>query len=240
MSGLLWLRRWRLTAVVAVLLVAALVTGLVLMFSGPSHPTATASLPAGGRTSATLVVASGTRELSVQTANLGSTLVRASVPAGATVRPLLDQNGDVRLTLVPAAGHSANYTVRVLLTDAVTWTIVFDGGTERTVADLRGGKIAGVTFGAGSDIIDLALPRPSGTSVIRLGGGASQFLITLPPGVPAQVTAGGGAAELALDSITRTGVAGGTVVTPPGWAGAVNRFVVVATSGVDRMLVSRW
>jgi len=240
MSGLLWLRRWRLTAAVAVALAAVLITGLVLVFSGPGRTTTTAALPADGRTSATLVVASGTRVLSVQTANLGATLVRASVPAGATVRPLLDQNGGVRLTLASSSGHQANYTVLVLLSDAVTWTIVFDGGTERTVADLRGGKIADVTFGAGSDIIDLALPRPSGTSVIRLGGGASQFLITLPPGVPAQVTAGGGAARLALDSITRTGVAGGTVVTPPGWAAAVSRFVVVATSGVDRLSVSRW
>jgi hypothetical protein len=239
MSGLLWLERWRLTVVVAVVLVAVVITGLVLVFSGPSHSSPVA-LPADGRGSATLVVASGTPELSVQTANLGSTLVRASVPAGATVRPLLDQNGVIRLTLVSGSGHNGKYTLQVLLSDAVTWTIDFDGGTDRTVANLRGGKIAAVTFGAGSDIIDLALPRPSGTPVIRLDGGASQFLLTLPPGVPAQVTAAAGAAELTLDSTTRTGVAGGTVLTGPGWAGAANRFDIDAASGVDQLSVSRW
>jgi hypothetical protein len=67
----------------------------------------------------------------------------------------------------------------------------------------------------------------------------SQFLLSLPAGVPAQVTAGGGAAFVSLDGQHLTGVAGGTVVTSPGWAAATGRYAIDATSGFSRLAVSR-
>jgi hypothetical protein len=237
-----WIAQWRITALVAVVLAAVVVTGLVLFFSGGSPSRApVASLPrAGGQSAATLVVASGTPDLSVTTANLGSTLARATVTSGAPVRPVLTHDDGTRLTLATGSGHARNYTVQVTLSSAVTWTLDFDAGTQATDVNMRGATVGDVTFGAGSDVIDLVLPRPSGTSVIRLAGGASRFSLSLPPGVPAQVRAAQGAAELALDSGTRTGVAGGTVVTSPGWASARNRFDIDAVSGVDQLTVARW
>jgi hypothetical protein len=236
-----WLWRWRLTTAAAFVLLAIIVTGLVLVFVVPSQqPAWVATLPADGRASATLVIASGTDQLSVTAGNLGSALVRASVPPGAAVRPELIRNGRVLLTLVPSGGHATRYAVRVVLSSAVTWSLDFDGGTRRTTADLRGAKVRGVTFGAGSDVIDLAMPAPSGTTTIQVANGASQFLLSLPAGIPARVSAGAGAGELTVDAVTRTGVAGGTVVTPPGWTAAAERFNVDASSGVDVLSVSRW
>jgi hypothetical protein len=43
-----------------------------------------------------------------------------------------------------------------------------------------------------------------------------------------------------VDGQSLTGVAGGTVVTPPGWATATARFDVDATAGVSSLTVSRW
>jgi hypothetical protein len=242
-----WLWRWRLTAVVAVVMLAVVITGVTLALTTAAPPAApptsgaSADLPADGRTSATLVVASGAPDLSVRVADLGSTLVRASVPAGAPVRPVFSiRNGAVRLTLVTVGGTEVRYPIGVLLNSAVTWTLGFDGGTQRTVADLRGGKIGDVTFAAGSDVIDLTMPAPRGTSVIQVASGASQFQLRLPPGVPARVTASAGAALLTVDSVNRTGVAGGTVVTPPGWSSAAGRFDVDATSGIGQMSVTRY
>jgi hypothetical protein len=120
------------------------------------------------------------------------------------------------LVFLPASDGTSAITVT--LNAAVTWRLDFAGGTERTVADLRGGRVAGTTVAAGSDIVDLALPRPRGTVQLLLSGGASQFLLSLPDGVPVRVIAAGGAGEVSLDGAAHTGVGGGSVFATPGWA----------------------
>jgi hypothetical protein len=127
-----------------------------------------------------------------------------------------------------------------VLNSAVTWSLDLAGGTQRTVADLRGGKVGGIAVTAGSDIMDVSLPKPAGTLPFLLADGASQFLLSLPGGVPTQVTAGGGASFISIDGQNLTGVAGGTVLTPPGWTTATSRFYIDATSGFSRLTVSRW
>ena len=130
--------------------------------------------------------------------------------------------------------------MKVVLNSAVTWSLDLAGGTQRTKADLRGGKVGGIAVTAGTDVLDVSLPKPAGTFPFLLAGGASQFLLSLPGGVPAQVTVGGGASFVSVDDQNLTGVAGGTVLTPPGWATATSRFYIDATSGFSRLTVSRW
>jgi hypothetical protein len=93
---------------------------------------------------------------------------------------------------------------------------------------------------AGSDVLDVSLPRPAGTLPFLLAGGVSQFLLSLPGGVPAQLTVGGGASFVSVDDQNLTGVAGGTVLTAPGWSSATSRFDIDATSGFSRLTVRRW
>jgi hypothetical protein len=138
------------------------------------------------------------------------------------------------------APKGGGYAVRVVLNSAVVWNLDLAGGTQRTAADLRGGRAGRITVTAGSDILDVTLPRPTGTTALRLAGGESQLLVSLPGGVPAQVTVGGGASFVTVDGQSLTGVAGGTVLTPPGWASAASRFDIDATAGVSRLTVSRW
>ena len=52
--------------------------------------------------------------------------------------------------------------MRVVLNSAVTWSLDLAGGTQRTAADLRGGKVAGVAVTAGSAELDVSLPGPQG------------------------------------------------------------------------------
>jgi hypothetical protein len=241
-------------AVAALLVIAA--GGAALAFVRPARPAAqAASLPADGHLTATLQVTSGTSLLSVGVANLGGThgtLLQADTPASAPVHPELSEttagtanhpgSPDAVLTLASGnnTGNNSRYTVAVTLNAAVTWRIVFAGGTERTVADLRGGRIAGLAFTAGSAVIDVTLPRPSGTVPILMTGGASQLDLRLPPAVPVQVTAGGGAGTVTLDGTAHTGVGGGTVFASPGWATAPARFAVVATAGAATISVTRY
>ncbi len=230
-----------------ILAVAAVVTGaagsgaaLALTKPPPSH---VVSMATAGRTSAALKITAGTPVLEVGVGRLGGTLLRVSTPDDAPVRPVLSGSELIVLSLTgagAASGRGSGYAVQVVLNSAVSWSLDLAGGTDRTEADLRGGKVSGIAVTAGSDILDVSLPKPAGTLPFLLAGGASQFLLSLPGGVPAQVTVGGGASFVSVDNQDLTGVAGGTVLTPPGWATATSRFDIDATSGFSRLTVSRW
>src|SRR3984885_6432434 len=191
-------RRTLVVAGTAVLVVAAAGTALAVGVpsSSPSH---TVSLAAGGRSSATLEVVTGTPLLNVRTASLGGTsgtLLRASTPAGAPSQVTLswgdgrDRSGQKDVAVLSAS--SGTTPVTVTLNQAVSWRLDFAGGTERTVADLRGGNVAAVTFTAGSDAIDLSLPEPRGMGPVRLGGGGGAFRLRGPGGGPGPGAPGGG------------------------------------------------
>ena len=231
--------------ILAVAAVAASAAGsgaaLALTTSAPSH---VVSMSTAGRTSAALKITAGTPVLEVSVGKLGGTLLRVSTPDDAPVRPVLSGSRLIVLSLTGAAqgpgSEDSGYAVKVVLNSAVTWSLDLAGGTQRTEADLRGGKVGGIAVTAGSDVLDVSLPKPAGTLPFLLAAGASQFLLSLPGGVPAQVTVGGGASFVSVDDQNLTGVAGGTVLTPPGWATATSRFDIDATSGFSRLTVSRW
>jgi hypothetical protein len=231
-------------------------TALALTTSAPSHAVAVSR---GDLTRAALKVTAGTPFLDVSMGRLGGTLLRVSTPDGAPVRPVLSGSQLIVLSLAGATGPSGSansggnetlippgppqdsgYVVKVVLNSAVTWSLDLAGGTQRTQVDLRGGKVAGVAVMAGSAVLDVSLPRPSGTLPFLLAGGVSQFRLSLPGGVPIQVTVGGGASSVSVDDQKLTGIAGGTVLTPPGWASATSRFDIDAISGFSQLTVSRW
>ncbi len=239
-------RRTLVVAGAAVLVVAA--AGTALAVGVPSGSSShTASLAAGGRSSATLEVVTGTPLLTVRVASLGGTsgtLLRASTPAGAPSRVTLswgdgrDRAGEKDIAVLSASSGTTRITVT--LNQAVSWRLDFAGGTERTVADLRGGNVAAVTFTAGSDTIDLSLPKPRGMVPVRLAGGASQFSLSVPGGVPIRVTAAGGAGEVSVDGASYSGVGGGSVFVTRGWSESSAGFDVDATAGPALLSVARY
>ena len=237
-----WLTRKRGTVTIAVVAAATAAAGTAIALPAASSPHV-ASMAVAGRTQAALKVTSGTSVLDISVARLNGTLLRVSTPSGAPVRPVLSGSRPILLSLADDAAASDRkngYAVTVVLNSAVTWSIDLAGGTQRTDADLRGGKVAAMAVMAGSDILDVSLPRPAGTVPFLFAGGASQFRLSLPGGVPAQVIVGGGAGYLTVDGQTRTGVAGGTVLATPGWSTARSRFDVDATAGVSELTVGHW
>ncbi len=244
-SGLFTRGRVIVAAVVVVVAaVAAGGTAVALTTSPASH---VVSMSTAGRTSAALKITAGTPVLEVSVGKLGGTLLRVSTPGDAPVRPVLSGSELILLSLTGAGpasgsghGQGSGYAVKVVLNSAVTWSLDLAGGTQYTEADLRGGKVGGIAVTAGSDVLDVSLPKPAGTLPFLLAAGVSQFRLSLPGGVPAQVTVGGGASFVSVDDQNLTGVAGGTVLTPPGWATATSRFDIDATSGFSRLTVSRW
>jgi hypothetical protein len=228
------MKRWLAVA-------GALAVGSLAACSSPPPVPNTATLAADERSSATLDVLTGTASLKIGVANFGvsGALLRVGTPTGGPP-PLLreggaGQPGQGTVVDLSAPGASA---VAVELNATVSWRLVLGGGTTRTTADLRGGQVTGIAFTAGSSVISLALPRPRGNVTVQLAGGASQFLISLPGGVPAQVTAVGGAGEVSLEGQDHVGVAGGSVFTTPGWAPDGSGFDIDATAGAALVTVT--
>jgi len=150
-----------------------------------------------------------------------------------------DPDGAGNPTLVDLTAPNAP-AVTVTLNASVSWQIDLDGGATRTDVDLRGGRLSGIAFNAGSSLITLALPRPNGSVPVQMVGGASSFQLSLPAGVQARVTAGGGAGEVSLEGQNHTGVAGGSVFTTSGWAPGLTGFDIDATAGVSQLTVTAW
>jgi hypothetical protein len=201
---------------------------------GPAPHVATA--PRGQQASAELDVVSGASTVQVSSAALGADLVRATTPANSSVKPdLISQQGTVQVYL-DGTGRNGPAAVQIVLNSAITWHLLFAGGASQISA--APARLGGADFAAGTSLISLRLPRPSGTVTVELAGGASQVSLSLPAGVPARLALDGGASSAALLGRTYTGIAGGTVLTSPGWSQASARYQVTAPAGVSSIDVT--
>ncbi len=208
--------------------------------AGPGAAPRTVAAALNGRQRAALQVMSGATSVTVGTAALGGDLIRASVQAGGGVRPQLVLSGNTVQLFLASAGTSGPATVRITLNSAVTWRLTFSGGSTLTAVFLGHGRLRGADFTAGSSQITLRLPRPRGTVPIVLAGGASQVTVTAPRGVAARLRLDGGAGSALLGGHAYTGIAGGTLLTPPGWTAAVSRYDIEAPAGISAITVGHW
>ena len=193
---------------------------------------------ADGRAEASFVLTGGSDAVRVRAADLGGDLYRVATPADSRISPVVRDDGTVRATLV-GSGQHGGATVEVLLSRAVRWRVELAGGAAEEVVDLAAAPGAEAAFSAGATRIEVVLPAPHGTSRVSLTGGASQVQVTVAAGPPVRVRAGGGAGSVTVDGATRSGVAGGTVLTPPDWAGSADRYDIDAASGVSTLTVRR-
>ncbi|HEY7144747.1 MAG TPA: hypothetical protein VH637_10900 [Streptosporangiaceae bacterium] len=205
--------------------------------SGQLIPPHTAALARDGRDSAELDVVSGAATVSVSAARLGGDLLRASTPPDSGVRPALVAGQAVQVFL-DGTGQGGPAALRIVLNAAVRWRLVFSGGASQTSVSMAGGRLSGADFTAGTSLLRLVLPDPGGSAVIVLAGGASELDLSLPAGVPARLRLDGGASAVTLNGRSYTGLAGGTVLTMPGWGDAASRYDIVAPAGVSAVLVT--
>jgi hypothetical protein len=146
----------------------------------------------------------------------------------------------VVLSLAPAAatGGQGGAVLSVTLSPGVAWQLDFGGGAGPVAVDMTGGRTAGLDFAQGASDVSVTLPRPAGTVLLQLEGGASRLAVSVPAGVPSRVTAGDGASQVTVAGASYSGIAAGTVITQPGWASATGRVDIDATSRVSQMQVT--
>jgi hypothetical protein len=195
-----------------------------------------------GQAHGTLEIASGATAITIGTTRSNGPLVRASTSRNANVRPVIERSERgrvIKVTLRHAAGdRTAPASLHVYLNDAVRWRLVVGGGAVGLVLNLRSAHLRAADITAGFTAITMRLPQPAGTGTIRLAGGASRVQVIVPPGVPARLALDGGAGHATVAGRTYIGVAGGTVLTAPGWTGAARRYQIDAPAGVSSISVS--
>ena len=190
-----------------------------------------------GRDRMELDVVSGATAVAIGSARLGGELLRASTPADSGVAPDLVV-GDKAQLFLDGTGLSGPAALRIVLNSQVTWQLVFTGGASDMSVDLGAGRFGGADFAAGSALITMRLPEPDGTVTVVLAGGASQVSLSIPAGVAARLRLDGGASSATIGNLSYTGIAGGTMLTMPGWASAPDRYDIDAPAGVSAISVT--
>ncbi|MFL6112969.1 MAG: hypothetical protein ACJ786_16680 [Catenulispora sp.] len=189
--------------------------------------------PRAALTSARLDLVTGTDSVTVTSADLGNVLFRAATPAHARQVPRETSSGDaVTVSLADVSGPGPAQ-VDVVLNSRVSWAVSLDGAASAERVDLSGAHLSALTFAAGSASIDVQLPAPVGDVPVVMRGGASDFVVRTPAGVPYQVLFAGGAGSATIDGAVRSGVAGGTAISSPNWDTAANRYTIDNSAGVS-------
>jgi hypothetical protein len=175
----------------------------------------------------------------VRLGDLGADRYQVSTPDDSKAAPSADVDGHQVVAGLHGTAGTGPAVVTVVLSSAVRWSVRLAGGAGDESVDLTGGPGGDVEFTAGTSHAAVSLPAAKGTQRVVLGGGAAQFEVHLAGDAPVRVAAGGGAGSVTIDGTTHSGVAGGSVWTPDGWATAADRYDVDATSGVSTLTVSR-
>ncbi|HUD38756.1 MAG TPA: hypothetical protein VMR14_17790 [Streptosporangiaceae bacterium] len=226
--------------------VAGCVTAAGLALAGCSAGAVPASqlphtvlLAYDGRPAAELVVTSGADSITIGTGTRGGPLVRAHTPPHSGVRPVLRTGRDRHVVWVGLdhTGLRGPADLRISLSPSVRWRIVLAAGAPILRLDLADARLSWLDIKAGFSTITARLPDPSGQVTATVSGGASSIGVTIPAAVPARLTLAGGAGSATLAGRSYTGIAGGTVLTTPGWPSSTNRYQFDLIAGVSSISV---
>jgi DNA-binding MarR family transcriptional regulator len=126
---------------------------------------------------------------------------------------------------------------QLTLTSAVPWSIEIRRGVSHLTADLRELHIQSIDITGGASESELTLPRPRGTSTLRVMGGASRLVVLRPRGTAAQISVRGGASSLAFDAQRLGAVGGATRLATPDWETATDRWSIELAGGASDLTV---
>jgi len=127
----------------------------------------------------------------------------------------------------------------VRLNPSSSWAIEVRGGVSHWDSDLRTLELTAIEVRGGVSKVELRLPRPRGSSIVRVSGGASHLTLRRPAGVPARLEIGGGASKLELDAQYLGAVGGPVRLETPDYSNATDSYEVEIGGGASQIRVIR-
>jgi DNA-binding MarR family transcriptional regulator len=216
--------------------------------------------PVGEVTRGRFVFASGAPRMAMNVAPLGPRAAArviaetsasrlefiAAAPAGELVRGSFDgPRPDVRIAggrveiryRRRAAATFATRRARIALAAAVPWSIELTGGLTDLTGSLDGTRLERLDVDGGANHVDLVLPRPQGTGVVRLSGLASSVRLRRPAGIPIALRLAGGVSHLDVDGQRREQVSGKRRYVGPGFDDGPDRYELEILGGASSVVV---
>jgi len=125
----------------------------------------------------------------------------------------------------------------ISLSTTVPWEIEIPGGAARVEATLDGIELLGLRIGGGASEVEITLPPPIGAVPVSIGGGASQVTVRRPTEVPVRLQIRGGASKLAFDEQSFGAIGGRTQLQSEGFREAADRYEITIGGGASRVTV---
>jgi hypothetical protein len=126
----------------------------------------------------------------------------------------------------------------ISLSTTVPWEIEIPGGAASVEAELQGLELLGLRIGGGASQVEVALPPPIGAVPVAIGGGASQVRLRRPAEVPVRLQVRGGASKLAFDEQSFGAIGGRTQLQSEGFREAADRYEITIGGGASHLTVT--
>jgi len=192
--------------------------------------------PIGGVEQGRLRFGGGAARLGLRGARIKD-LYRASFD-GKRPQVTLGAGGEVEVQYKGFSWFGArDVAAQLTLTTSVPWSIEIRRGVSHLAADLRELAISSIEISGGASESEISLPRPRGTSTLRVSGGASRLVVRRPRGTAAQISVRGGASNLVFDAQQLGAVGGAARLATPGWDAAQDRWSIELTGGASDLSV---
>ena len=123
------------------------------------------------------------------------------------------------------------------LNKSIPWDFDVRGGAWRLTADLRDLRLSMVTVDGGANRVNVRLPHPSGTILIRFGGDASDISVSRPDGVAVRIVVHDSFYGLQVDGKTIEAANRRSFQTA-GFARQTDRYDIVVTGAAYRFVIT--
>jgi hypothetical protein len=200
--------------------------------------TSTFTAPRDGATEARLELVRGGTHITVRPADIDE-LCRAEFEG--TMPKASADDGTVKITyphfsLAELIRHPA-HRAEIELTQALPWSLVFDGGLGKSSIDLRELELRAFEITGGVGDVQIMLPAPRGLVRARFGGGASEVNLLHPNGAAVRLRIAGGASRLSFDGQRYGAMGGETSLESPGAGEANDRYEIEIDGGASELTI---